>query len=63
MTPDQHTEATGKEVPPRVVGQAFNPYKFFTGIFIPEQICRYKGLSTGAKLIYGRLCRYAGGLL
>jgi hypothetical protein len=42
------------------VGQRFNPYGLFTGIFIAEAICRYKGLSPGSKLIYGRLCRYAG---
>ena len=42
------------------IGQPFNPYKLFPGAFIPEPICKYKGLSTGAKLVYGRLCRYAG---
>ncbi len=42
------------------VGQAFNPFKLFTGIFIPEAILRYKGISCGAKLTYGRLARYAG---
>jgi hypothetical protein len=42
------------------VGQVFNPYKLFTGIFIPEALLRYRGLSSGAKLVYGRLSRYAG---
>jgi len=42
------------------VGQAFNPFKLFTGSFIPEAIVRYRGLSPGAKLTYGRLARYAG---
>src|ERR1035437_1276467 len=42
------------------VGQKFNPYKRFVGIVIPEQVCKYGGLSLGAKLVYGRLCRYAG---
>jgi hypothetical protein len=42
------------------IGQRFNPYKLFTGIFIPEAIARYRGISLGAKLVYGRLCRYAG---
>ena len=42
------------------IGQPFNPYKLFNGSFIPEQVCRFRGLSPGAKLIYGRLYRYAG---
>ena len=42
------------------VGRPFNPYKLFTGAFIPEAVCKYRGLSPGAKLVYGRLCRYAG---
>ena len=42
------------------VGQPFNPYGVFNGIFIPEAICKYRGLSLGAKMVYGRLCRYAG---
>jgi CTP-dependent riboflavin kinase len=32
----------------------------FAGIFIPEALVRFKGLSAGAKLAYGRLARYAG---
>ncbi len=40
-------------------GDPFNPYKRFHGIFVPEQIHR-SSLSLGAKLTYGRLCRYAG---
>jgi hypothetical protein len=27
---------------------------------MPEAICRYRGLSPGAKVIYARLCRFAG---
>jgi hypothetical protein len=42
------------------VGQPFNPYKLFTGIFVPEAVCKYRGLTPGAKVVYGRLCRYAG---
>jgi hypothetical protein len=42
------------------VGERFNPYQRFPGIFIPEPICMFRGLSPGAKLVYGRLCRYAG---
>jgi hypothetical protein len=43
-----------------VVGQEFNPYRLFKVNCIPEAICRYRGLSDGAKLAYGRLMRYAG---
>jgi Helix-turn-helix domain len=42
------------------VGQPFNPFKLFTGIFIPEGLVRAKELSAGAKLTFGRLARYAG---
>ena len=41
-------------------GQPFNPYGLFHGAFIPEAICKYRGLSPGAKVVYARLCRYAG---
>src|SRR5882672_8038799 len=53
-TSDQNSDSA----PP--LGQRFNPFKRFTGAFIPEPICKYRGLSQGAKVIYGRLCRYAG---
>src|ERR1035438_1985453 len=43
-----------------LVGQPFNPYKRFAGAFVPEPVCMYRGISPGAKLIYGRLCRYVG---
>jgi len=53
--------APGKYSPPSFqVGQRFNPFRLFAGIFIPEAICKYRGVSLGAKLVYGRLCRYAG---
>jgi len=42
------------------IGQPFNPYKLFTGVFIPEALTRYRALSSGAKIVYGRLARYAG---
>lgn len=43
------------------VGERFNPYgRSPLGIFIGESLCRYRGLSPGAKFVYGRLCRYAG---
>jgi hypothetical protein len=42
------------------IGERFNPFKRFPGIHVPEPVCTYRGLSPGAKLVYGRLCRYAG---
>src|SRR5665213_3020750 len=41
-------------------GQPFNPWKRFTGGFIPLGMLAYPGLSDRAKLFYGRLCLYAG---
>ena len=43
-----------------MVGQPFNPYRLFTGIFIPEALVRSKLVSPGGKMAYGRLARYAG---
>jgi hypothetical protein len=42
------------------IGQPFKPYKLFNGIFVPEALLKYRSLSAGAKLAYGRLVRYAG---
>ena len=42
------------------VGQPFNPYKLFVGIFIPEALVINPEVSPGAKLIFGQLARYAG---
>src|ERR1700690_4230430 len=42
------------------VGQPFNPFGLFTGIFIPDALVRSTLVSPGAKLVYGRLARYAG---
>lgn len=41
-------------------GQAFNPYRMFTGLFVPEALARSDRISAGAKLVWGRLARYAG---
>jgi hypothetical protein len=42
-------------------GQTFNPYrKFPIGVWIPEGLLRYRGLSAEAKLVYGQLLRHAG---
>jgi hypothetical protein len=58
VTPDSKDQAPGDQVPKRLVGQPFNPYKPYPGSLIPEPICRYRGLSPGAKVIYERL--YSG---
>lgn len=42
------------------VGQPFNPFGLFNGIWIPEVLAKARGVSAGAKIIYGRLTRYAG---
>lgn len=42
------------------IGEPFNPYRLFHGVFIPNSLLKYKGISHGAKLCYGRLSQYAG---
>ena len=42
------------------IGDPFNPFRMFTGIFIPTGIVRLTTISPGAKLCYGRLMRFAG---
>ena len=42
------------------IGQPFNPFRLFTGIFIPDGMVRSTSISPGAKLTYARLTRYAG---
>jgi Helix-turn-helix domain len=58
MTRQRSTGAAGKVS--LHVGQPFNPFGLFNGIFIPEALMRAKGISLGAKVTYGRLARYAG---
>jgi len=41
-------------------GEPFNPFRMFTGLFIPEALARCPWISAGAKLAWGRLARYAG---
>ena len=41
-------------------GEPFNPYRMFIGLFIPEGLARSTSISAGAKLVWGRLARYAG---
>jgi hypothetical protein len=42
------------------IGDSFAPYKKFVGLIIPEALARCLWLSPGAKLVDGRLTRYAG---
>ena len=60
MTPNRKQQVRRNQVPRLRIGQPFNPYKLFTGIFIPEALVRYRGLTCGAKIAYGRLARFAG---
>jgi hypothetical protein len=60
LTPELLERQVGTRAAGFTVGQPFNPYRRFYGSFIPEQVSRFKGLSPGAKIVYGRLCRYAG---
>ncbi len=41
-------------------GEPFNPFRVFTGLFVPEVLAQFSGVSPDAKLAYGRLARYAG---
>ncbi len=38
----------------------FNPYKKFTGVFIPDWLLQSECCSLNAKLVYALLCKYAG---
>lgn len=60
MSSKEKAQPIKNMVPTLRIGQPFNPYKLFTGIFIPEALVRYRGLSPGGKLVYGRFARYAG---
>ena len=41
-------------------GERVNIHKLLNGIWIPEAMLKYRDISPGAKLCYGRLCRYSG---
>lgn len=43
-----------------IVGEPFSPYRAFTGIFIPESLVPYRGISAGEKICLARLYRYCG---
>ena len=42
------------------IGERFNPYKQFTGAFIPNWLLERNEVSSNAKLVYARLCEFAG---
>jgi hypothetical protein len=42
------------------IGEAFNPFRQFRGLYVPEALAPRREIPPGAKLIYGRLMRYAG---
>lgn len=41
-------------------GEIFNPFKVFVGLFIPNVLASYKGLSPSAKIVWGRLAQFSG---
>jgi hypothetical protein len=43
-----------------VTGDIYNPWRMFNGCFIPNAVLRCRDLSARAKLVFGRLCQYAG---
>jgi hypothetical protein len=42
------------------IGQPFNPYKVFQGVFAPYWVLEHKGIAMGAKVCYIRMLGYAG---
>ena len=42
------------------IGEPFSPYERFHILPMPDSVLRSEELSPGAKLLYGRLCRYVG---
>jgi hypothetical protein len=45
---------------PSKFGELFNPYRLFTGLFVPTGVAECRNLHQGAKLAYGALLRFAG---
>jgi hypothetical protein len=41
-------------------GEIYNPWRVFVGSFIPNAVLRCRELSSTSKLVFGRLCQYAG---
>jgi len=44
----------------RQLGQPFNPFHLFHGVFVPDALVRYRRLSPTSKFLWARLARYAG---
>lgn len=44
----------------RQLGQPFNPFHLFHGVFVPDALVRYRGLNPTSKFLWARLARYAG---
>jgi GntR family transcriptional regulator len=42
------------------IGEVFNPYGMFNGVWIPDALARCSEITGSAKLLFGRLARYAG---
>ncbi len=42
------------------IGEPFNPHRRFNGVFVPLGLLRCREIGDGAKLLYGRLCLFAG---
>lgn len=57
---DKRSDRGGTAGPSFRRGEPFNPYRMFTGVFIPEGLVRCASIGAGAKLAWGRLARYAG---
>lgn len=45
---------------PYAVGESYIAHKLFFGAFIPDWVDRHEKLSSTAKRVFGRLCRYQG---
>jgi hypothetical protein len=42
------------------MGEVFNPFGLFYGVWVPQALLSYKLIGPGSKLLYARLARYAG---
>lgn len=49
------------ETETREAGQRFNPYKLFTGAYIPRAILEYRKLSANAKLLWAKMAELSMG--
>lgn len=58
-TESQNNSKKPQRSRPRI-GEAFSPYKRFHVLPFPDSLLQSTEFPAGAKLVYGRLCRYAG---